>query len=482
MNTDIQSYSALMSLNRTTTNTLNDIWPDEPLEKSWKEFIKYLDSFNNKYDIIENISEKKIFDLQKLLKTFFENPKSNINIFTKQNLIKIIANIHRIKINNSPFDSEKNEKKLLVFFDSINKHDYSTIAVPIMRYYLSYEDPKKFIQQLVFKVFSTLKKKDPFYISDLQLYTNRKYTEGKINSVKAETLYAVLQKIGISSTYIYTRYFNSFFLSWFLSLNNFTLEFLKANKKLIDNSTNDEKIIFFAHVIIKSYANNFSLKNDDFIRTIDKEIFPTPNKDKTEKTFWNLADSKYKTIKYNEMMNSAHKYYQSIFNRFIITQFYDSLTQVAGDKRGKERAEFWRKYGNSKQMSDIKFVVNSIQKNIIFEDLTEEYKTIFLKHCINNKSTSKYEAPIFIIIFYTKILVDYFQTGHSGQVFNSDNKKIKSLLVKKSIENTKTLNIYREGSVFNNLSGEGRITHIGRWRRNTIRLLSYNNIFPGSKK
>ena len=483
---DIESFSALMNLSRTETNNLIDNrWPDEAFEKKWNSFIDYLKSFNDEENSIAEITDKKLQLLQKLLDLFFASPDQNIDIIrngSKKNIPQILYSINRLEVNGKPFSDIENHDSFIMFLTKIPNADFPKIAVPLMKYYLGSIKPDKDLKTAISTIFSTFNSSLSVYERDINLYIDSEYMDNKLHQEKkGTTLNEVLLNIGVSNRYISTPYMRSLFFSWFFELSKYNYELLQKNKTSIDECTSDEKKLLFASIINNTFTRNSNTDRDTFIRKVDEEFFPTPKIDKTESEYWSLVTAALDTEKTQRLLNNAHRFYVNIFTRFIITKFFDSLSDIASDRNGQARANYWRRYGTSEAFVDIKIVINSWQKRRVFAGLTSSEMQKFSKHVIQNSSEGQSESPVFIIVFKTKIVAIFLQTGHSAQVFNSDNTTIRNLIHRSYVDTSKDFSIYTTGSLYNNYDGQGRVIQNGYWQYNFTYFLQRNGIIQGKE-
>ncbi len=483
---EIESFSALMKLSRTSTNNLIDNrWPDESFEKKWYSFIEYLKSFNDSDKSLAEITEKKLEVLQKLLDLFFISRDKNIDIIrnkSKKNIPQILYSINRLKVNGKPFSDIENHVFFIKFIKKIPTEDFPSIAVPIMKYYLNTKKQDKDLKNFIINIFSTFDSSVPIYERDLNLYIDKEYINNKIHQEKnGTTLNECLLNIGVSSRYLSTLYMRALFFNWFFKLSKYSFEILQKNKTSIDECTSDEKKLLFASIINNTFKKNTISDKDSFIRRVDESFFPTPKIDKTESEYWTLVTDSLESEKTQILLKNAHRYYVNIFTRFIITKFFDSLSDIASDRNGQVRANYWRKYGTSDAFIDIKLVINNWQKRKVYEGLTSSEIQKFSKHIIRNCCEGYSESPVFIIIFTTKIVAIFLQTGHSAQVFNTDNIRIRSLLNQSYVDTSKMFSIYTTGSLYNNYEDEGRVIQNGSWQYSFTNFLSRNGIVQGKE-
>lgn len=487
MNDDIKSFSALMNLERASTIFLTTRkWPSEKTEKNWDKFITYLNSLSSEEPPFENLTTKKLELLQKLFDSFISDSAHDINRIIrvgKKVLPQMISAIPKLTINKIPIDDEKNERYLLLFFNNIPKTYFRSISIPIMKYYLNSGKQSLIIKSFIRLIFSSIQTTDAAYISNIELFLSEKELRKKLKNLKAPTYNNALTKLDVAEKFKNSLYFKVHFFYWIQSLRIYNYDLIKDNYTDIKNCTEDEKKLLLAKIIIFAHDSMNGKKNDEFIKRIDADFFRKDEVDKTEKDYWILLGSEYKTAENEALLNKAHAYYVNIFTRFIITKFYDSLGKIANDRSGQARAEFWRKYGTSEAFVDIKLILNDWQRNQVFAGLNLNEIKIFNKHCIQCDNNSYSESAVFVIIFNSKIVVDYVQNNHSGQVFNSNNPYITNLLHRHFISNSKEFNYFTSGSVFNNPLGEGRIIHSGYyWQTKIDQALSQNNIYPGNDK
>lgn len=485
---DIESFSALMQLTRTATINLTDNqWPDEKLDKKWNGFIDFLNSFNNEENKIAEITDKKLVLLQRLVDQFFNSEKKDISIIrngSKKNIPQIIYSINKIIVNGLPFSDKENLGSFIFFLKKIPKEDYEKIAIPLMKFYLNSINPEEKLKPAIHQVYSKLDPSLVIFEKDINLYLEPSYLFEKLYQSHKETLLEeALKRVGISERYLSTVYMKSLFFKWFFKLHRYDSEIIQKNKDYIDNCTSDEKKLLFAAIIVLTYSRNDVQNKDDFIREIDRTVFPTPTIDKTEDEYWNIANSNLETASNKKVLNLAHQYYVNIFTRFIITKFFDSLSGVAKDREGQVRANYWRRYGTSNAFVDIKLVLNSYQKRLILSDLAQSEKLIFNKHIISNYNDSDKESPLFVIIFKTKILAVFLKTGNAAQVFDTDNDDILQLLNSPYVTSSKDFKIYKvsDGTANNRFDEQGRLTQQGEWTYKFTDLLSRNGIRPGKE-
>ena len=121
------------------------------------------------------------------------------------------------------------------------------------------------------------------------------------------------------------------------------------------------------------------------------------------------------------------------------------------------------------------------QKRKVYAGLTSSEIQKFSKHIIRNCCEGYSESPVFIIIFTTKIVAIFLQTGHSAQVFNTDNIRIRSLLNQSYVDTSKMFSIYTTGSLYNNYEDEGRVIQNGSWQYSFTNFLSRNGIVQGKE-
>ena len=487
MSNDIESFSALMNLERTSTLFLTTKkWPSEKTETRWTKFISYLNSLSLEDTSYENISTKKLELLQKLLDSFYADTEHDINIILrvgKRILPQMISAIPKLKVNNISICESENEQYLLLLFNNIPKPYFRSIAIPLMKYYLNSGNRAQVLIDFIRLVYSTLQKNDAAYISNIELFLSEQELCNRLKNLKAQNYSEALSKLQIPEKYKTSLYFKLYFFYWIFSLRAYSYNLIKDNYTDIKNCTEDEKKLLLARIIVAAHESGRGSESDDFIKKIDTDFFYKDGIDKTEEEYWILLGDEYKNDANQRLLNKAHTYYVNIFTRFIITKFYDSLGEIASDRSGQARAEFWRKYGTSDAFVDIKLVLNNWQRRKVFAGLTSNEIRIFNKHCIRCDNEGYTESAVFVIIFTSKIIVDYVQNGHSGQVFNSDNTYINNLLHRYSVANSKEFNYFTSGSIFNNPWGEGRIIHRGYyWQSETGRMLSRNNIYPGNEK
>lgn len=483
---DIEAFTALMKLSRTGTNNLIvNRWPDEAFERKWTSFIDYLKSFNDEQNSISEITDKKLQLLQKLLEAFISSPDKDIEIIRntgKKNIPRIIYAIDRLQIGGKPFSDKKNHDYLIMFLNKIPATDYQKIAVPLLKFYLGTINPDNELKPIISTVFSSFDSSIPVYEKDINLYIDYEYIVSKIQQEKkATTLDEVLLNVGVSNRYISTIYMRSLFFKWFSILNRYNIELLQKNKTSLEECTSDEKKIVFASIINTTFARNSNTDKDMLIRQIDETFFPTPKIDKTEIEYWSLVTPILDNEKNQRLLKKAHRHYANIFTRFIITKFFDSLSDIASDRNGQVRANYWRSYGSSEDFVDIKIVINSWQRRKVFSGLTPSEITKFSKHIIRNTSEGISESPVFVIVFKTKTVAVFLQTGHSAQVFNSDNPAITNLIHKSYVDSAKDFSIYTSGSVYNNYNGQGRVIQNGYWQYNFFQFLSKYGIRPGKE-
>ncbi|MBR5033261.1 MAG: hypothetical protein IKX70_06300 [Treponema sp.] len=486
MSDDIESFSALMDLTRTSTINLTDNrWPDEQFSKHWNDFIGYLKSFSDEENGLSDITDRKLELLQKLVDLFFKSEEKDINIIrngNKKNISQILYAINRLEINKKPLSDESNLDNLILLLSKIPQEDYPRIAVPLLRFYLSSVNPEERLSPRIITIFSKLDPSKAIFEKDIQLYVNHQYIVDKLcQSGKGTILEEALRTIGVSERYLTTPYMRALFYIWFFSLKKFTYDLLEKNKTNIHECTSDEKKLLFAKIIVSTFNKDLVQDKDTFIRKVDENYFPTPKIDKTEEEYWSLINSELQSDKNVALLKSAHSLYINIFTRFIITQFFDSLSDIAGDRNGQVRANYWRRYGSSDSFVDIKIVVNSWQKRRVYEGLTPSERSIFAKHIIINQSEGYTEVPVFIMIFKSKTVVVFLQTGHSAQVFNSDNAIIQNILKSPYVYSSKELTIYTTGTVYESREGQGRVIQSGSWQFYFSLFLSRNGIHQGKE-
>lgn len=487
MSDDIESFSALMNLERTSTIFLTSKkWPSEKTENRWTKFISYLNSLSLEDASYENISTKKLELLQKLLDSFYEDKGHDINIIIrvgKRILPQMISAIPKLKVNNISIAQFENEQYLLLLFNNIPELYFRSIAIPLMKYYLNSGNQTQSLKDFIRHVYSSLNKHDPAYISNIEIFLSEQKLCNSLKNLKAQNYSEALSKLQIAENFKTSLYFKLRFFYWIFSLKAYSYNLIKENYSDIKNCTEDEKKLLLARIIVAAHESGRGSESDDFIKKIDADFFYKDGIDKTEDEYWILLGDEYKNDTTQKLLNKAHTYYVNIFTRFIITKFYDSLGEIASDRSGQARAEFWRKYGTSDSFVDIKLVLNNWQRRRVFAGLTPNEIKIFNKHCIRCDNEGLTESAVFVIIFNSKIIVDYAQNAHSGQVFNSDNPYITNLIHRYSVANSKEFNYFKTGSIFDNPWGEGRIIHRGYyWQSKTGRMLSRNNIYPGNEK
>ncbi len=487
MNDDIKSFSALMNLERASTIFLTTRkWPSEKTEKNWNKFIAYLNSLFSEESSVENLTTKKLELLQKLFDYFISDPVHDINKIIragKRILPQMIFAIPKLTINKIPIDAAENERYLLLFFNNIPKTYFGSISIPIMKYYLNSGKQSQIIKNFIRLIFSSLETTDSAYIPNIELYISEQELRKKLTNLKAPSYNDALTKLGVAEKFKNSLYFKLHFFYWIQSLRTYSYDLIKDNYTDIKNCTEDEKKLLFAKIIIFAHDSINDKKSDEFIKRIDADFFRNDEVDKTEKDYWILLGKEHKTAENEALLNKAHTYYLNIFTRFIITKFYDSLGEIASDRSGQARAEFWRKYGTSEAFVDIKLILNDWQRSRVFAGLNLNEIKIFNKHCIHCDNNSYSESAVFVIIFNSKIVVDYVQNAHSGQIFNSTNPYITNLLHRHFVSNSKEFNYFSSGSIFNNPSGEGRFIHSGYyWQTKIDQVLSQNNIYPGNDK
>ncbi len=482
---EIESFSALMNLSRTATNSFSqNQWPDKNLDKKWSDLISYLYSFGDEENNLSEITDRKLEQLQKRVDLFFASENHDISIIrlgSPKNIPQIIYSITKIMVNKRPLSDKENWDNLLLFIQNIPKEDYEKIAVPLMKYYLSSDNPETELTPVVRSIFSTFEPSMSVYEKDMNLYVDSNYIATKLmQAEKRMTLNETLKDIGVSEKYMTTVYMKSLFFIWFFTLNLYTIELLQQNKSSIDECTSDEKKLLFAAVIVSTFNQNVIPKaeKDDFIRRVDKDFFPT-SYDKTEKQYWTIVNSKLETVLNKKKLDAAHKYYTTIFTRFIITRFFDSLGSVAKDYNGQARAEYWRRYGNSDAFVDIKLVLNNYQKRLVLSGLVQNEKQIFTKHIITNYSDGNNESPLFVMIFETKIIAVFLETGNAAQVFDSENPAIKKLLNSSHVSTVKEFKIFgvEDGTIRNRYDGQGRVIQNGDWQYYLDEFLEDNGIY-----
>ena len=485
---EISSFSALMNLSRTSTiNLTYNPWPDKDFNKNWYDFINYLNSFSDEEKTLSDITDKKLELLQKLINLFFQSEKNDISIITrsnKKNIPQILHSVSRLFVNGNPLSDKENLNNLISFLTKIPTSDYPRIAIPLMKFYLRSKNPEEELRPIVVAVFSTLTPSLSAYEKDLNLYINTSYLFNKLKLIRQrKTFEDVLKEIGISQRYINTPYMKSLFFSWFFNLNFYDYELLHNNQLGINECTSDEKKLVFAKIITSTFSNNLITDKDTFIRQIDEEYFPTPQIDKTEPQYWTLVNSDLEDEKNIELLKDAHKYYNNIFTRFIITRFFDSLSDIASDSNGIARANYWRKYGTSDSFVDIKLVVNKRQRRHILAGLVQKEINIISKHIIFNYTDSDAESPLFIIIFTTKTIVVFLQINNAAQVFDSDNPLIKRLLNSHGVSSYVDFKLFkRKDGILDLQYGEqGRVVQHRDWQYKFTRFLARHGINQGNE-
>lgn len=483
---EIESFSALMDLSRTATINLTDNqWPDKNFDKKWNSFIDYLKSFSDEENGLAEITDRKLQLLQKLLDLFFASEEKDISIIrsgSKKNIPQILYSLNRLVVDDKPLSDRENLTNFILLLNKIPESDYIKIAVPLLKYYLRSTKPEEELNPIIVKVFSTFNSSLAVYEKDIDLYVNYDHLASKLRqSVKGTTLDEVLVRVGVSERYVTTTYMKSLFFLWFFSQSHYDQELLEKNKTNIDECTSDEKKLLLASIINSTYLRSSISDKDIFIRTTDEKYFPTPTIDKTEDEYWTLVTSDLDTQNNINLLHSAHKYYVNIFTRFIITKFFDSLSDIASDRNGQARANYWRRYGTSDAFEDIKLVINSWQRRRVFAGLTSSEAKKFSKHVIVNSSDGYSESPVFIIVFKTKTVAIFLQTGHSAQVFNTDNPTIRNILHSSYVYSSKALSIYTAGSLYNSYDRQGRVIQNGYWQYNFTHFLSRNGITQGKE-
>lgn len=483
---EIESFSALMDLSRTATINLTDNqWPDKSFDKKWNSFIDYLKSFSDEENGLAEITDRKLQLLQKLLDLFFASEEKDISIIrsgSKKNIPQILYSLNRLIVDDKPLSDRDNLSNFILFLNKIPESDYPKIAVPLLKYYLRSTKPEEELNPVIVSVFSKFNSSHAVYEKDINLYIDYDHITSKLRqSLKGSTLGEVLIKIGVSERYITTTYMKSLFFVWFFSQSHFDQELLSKNKTSIDECTSDEKKLLLASIINSTYQRSSISDKDTFIRNVDETYFPTPTIDKTEDEYWSLVTPHLDTDNNNNLLRNAHRYYVNIFTRFIITKFFDSLSDIASDRNGQARANYWRRYGTSDAFVDIKLVINSWQRRRVFAGLTPSEARKFSKHVIENSSDAMSESPVFIIVFETKTVAIFLQTGHSAQVFNTDNPTIRNLLHSSYVYSSKAFSIYTSGSLYNNYDGQGRVIQNGYWQYNFTHFLSRNGITQGKE-
>ncbi len=484
MSDSIESFSALMKLER-TSSLFYKKWPSNDTEKRWNQFISHLNSLSSEDSSFENLSHKKIELLQNLLDAYISDPEHDINIILrggKRVLPQMTSAIPKLTINKIGFDETENEQNLLLLLNNIPKRSFKPIAIPLMKYYLNSGKQTRIIKDYIRLVFSSFQPSDAAYISNLEIFLSENELQKRLYAIQTGTYNDALSRLGIAEKYKSSLYFKLHFFDWISTLNEYSYNLIADNNTEIVNCTEDEKKIILARIIVYAHDSIKGKERDDFVKKVDVNFFEKKGIDKTEKEYWTIVSEKYKTEKNIQLLKDAHIYYSNIFTRFIITKFYDSLAEIASDRSGHARAEFWRKYGSSEEFVNIKLVLNGWQRREVFKGLFPEEARIFDKHCIKCDNNSDLESAVFVIIFTSKIIVDYVQNGHSGQVFNSENAYIKNLINRHSVINSREFNYFTTGSVLDNYRyTEGRILHNGKnWQRKTTLFLNSNGIYPGS--
>lgn len=486
MNDDIESFSALMQLSRTATINLTDNqWLDEEVDKKWNDFINFLNSFSNKENAIADISDKKLLLLQKLLDQFFKSNKPDISIIrngSRKNIPQIIYSINKLIVNDLPFSDKENLGNFILFLNEIPKDDYEKIAIPLMKFYLNSCKPEEQLHYMIRKVFSSLDSSLVIFEKDINLYLDTSYLMDKLQQSHKEILLEdALKRIGVSDRYFSTVYMRSLFFQWFFKLHRYNSEIIEKNKEYIENCTTDEKKLLFASIIVSTYSRNDVQYKDDFIRAIDRTVFPTPSIDKTEDEYWSIVNSNLETSSNKKLLKHAHEYYINIFTRFIITRFFDSLEESTNDYNGQARANYWRRYGTSDAFIDIKLVLNSYQKRRVLSGLAQSEKQIFNKHIIDNYSDASTESPLFVMIFQTKTVAVFLQTGNAAQVFNTDNTIIQDLVTSTYVDTVRDFKVFgvEDGTLYNRFDGQGRVIQNGDWQYYFTSFLRSNGIYQG---
>ena len=493
---DIESFSALMQLTRTATINLTDNqWPDEKLDKKWNGFIDFLNSFNNEENKIAEITDKKLVLLQRLVDQFFNSEKKDISIIrngSKKNIPQIIYSINKIIVNGLPFSDKENLGSFIFFLKKIPKEDYEKIAIPLMKFYLNSINPEEKLKPAIHQVYSKLDPSLVIFEKDINLYLEPSYLFEKLYQSHKETLLEeALKRVGISERYLSTVYMKSLFFKWFFKLHRYDSEIIQKNKDYIDNCTSDEKKLLFAAIIVSKYSGNdvqnkddvIKENKDDFIREIDRTIFPTPTIDKTEDEYWNIVNSDLETASNKKLLNFAHQYYVNIFTRFIITKFFDSLAGATNDYNGQVRANYWRRFGTSDAFVDIKLVLNSSQKTSVLSHLAQSEKQIFSKHIIQNYSYASSESALFVMVFKTKTVAVFLETGNAAQVFDSDSPTIKRLLNSSYVSTVRKFKVFGvdDGTIYNRFDGQGRVIQNGDWQYYFTHFLRKNGIVQGKE-
>lgn len=485
---DIESFSALMQLTRTATINLTDNqWPNEDVDKKWNGFITYLKSFGNEDNKLADITDKKVVLLQKLIDQFFNSNKYDISIIrngSRKNIPQIIYSSNKLIVNGLPFSDKENLENFIIFLKKVPKADYEKVAVPLMKFYLNSINLEEKLQPVIRLIFSKLNSSLVIFENDINLYLDSSYLMERLQRSHKETLLEdALKRVGVSERYLSTVYMKSLFFKWFFKLHRYNLEIIYKNKDFIENCTADEKKLLFSSIIISTYSRNDVQHKDDFIREIDRAIFPTPTIDKTEDEYWSIVNSNLETSANKKLLNLAHKYFVNIFTRFIITKFFDSLSGVTNDYNGQVRANYWRRFGTSDAFVDIKLVLNSYQKRLILSDLAQSEKQIFSKHIIQNYSDASSESALFVMIFKRKTVAVFLETGNAAQVFDSDNTTIKRLLNSSYVSTVREFKVFGvdDGTIYNRFDGQGRVIQNGDWQYYFTNFLRQNGIVQGKE-
>ena len=184
MMSEIESFSALMNLSRTATNSFSqNQWPDKNLDKKWSDLISYLYSFGDEENNLSEITDRKLEQLQKRVDLFFASENHDISIIrlgSPKNIPQIIYSITKIMVNKRPLSDKENLDNLLLFIQNIPKEDYEKIAVPLMKYYLSSDNPETELTPIIRSIFSTFEPSMSVYEKDMNLYVDSNYIATKL--------------------------------------------------------------------------------------------------------------------------------------------------------------------------------------------------------------------------------------------------------------------------------------------------------------
>lgn len=480
MSDKLKSYDALLKLEKLDFLS-HASWPSSETEKKWSDLVLFFNSFSSEEYNNANVSNTKIKFLTKLFIQFLEAPKHPIEIFIvtgKRTLSQIITFSDRIKINNIKLCNDA--KKIGLFLDKVPLEYYSQIFDSLMKLYLNTYETNSFLIDYIKKIYSKIEVSDNNDSYDLEVFFDQNLLIKKLTQKEALTYTEVLTKCLIKDKFQNTLYFNSMYFNWIFNVKKYTYDFIQSNYSSISLLTEDEKKLLFAKIINVVFTNNSIKNSDELIRSIEENFFE--NKDiKFEKEYWSLKNEIYKTEENELLLQNAFILYKNIFTRLLITTFFNLIKDNAKDYSGQDRASFWTRYSNSTSFNEVKLVLTSHDRYSIFKNLKDNEKVFFRKHCLDNLSTNLNEPPVFIMIFDSKIIVEFAQNNNALQFFNSDNPNITNLIHRSSVPSSQVFKINKNNIGKYSGYGEGRLTHNSNWRINISMILNANGIYPGTK-